>query len=221
MVTLRSVFAFNVSDEIRDLRNQEAILSSEYNTLKNVEKNCPTCGQDIPNADSMIESCAIKVQELGKTRKQIDELVKQQTKFDLVSQLDFVPEDQDTLLQMKSDLEKEVYINQYDMVKDVVEPKAVDVDSTKTLLTESEKLLANVKNLIREQEEAQKIIDEVKGPRDKDRAELKKLDDLVKYIDTYRKEFSQNIIPLIIRNAKTIFHVLTENKFSDMQIDKD
>ena len=47
------------------------------------------------------------------------------------------------------------------------------------------------------------------------------ISDLIKFINQYRKEFSQNVIPLIESNASKVFSYLTNQKFSGMVINKD
>ena len=47
------------------------------------------------------------------------------------------------------------------------------------------------------------------------------LKSLVKFIDTYRKEFSENIIPLLAENVSKIMAYLTEDKYEEVVINKD
>ena len=221
LVKMVDVTSLNNTEELADLQEKVTILKSEHKSLKTIKKDCPTCGQKIPNADVLIKKCKDIEQRLIKLNAIGYKLTQELRKFNLETQIQEVAEDQETLEQMLKDLEKAKYSIQYEVIKDITEPEPVNVDPVRIELREAEKHLQELTELIGMQEQAKPVVDSVTDPKDQAEEEMLKLASLVKYIDKYRKEFSQNIIPLIIQNANVIFHAITNNKFSDMKINKD
>jgi DNA repair exonuclease SbcCD ATPase subunit len=101
------------------------------------------------------------------------------------------------------------------------EPIKVDLQSFKARLVEVNDSILIKGKALEAQLRAQAIHDQYyKDFLDKETLIIEQ-SRLVKFIDAYRKEFSDNIVPLLTDNVSKIMSYLTEGKFTHVQINKD
>lgn len=104
---------------------------------------------------------------------------------------------------------------------DTTEPEAIDLNPTLRALKDCKTTLATAASELRKQEIAKAIHEEHHGHYLELGVLINDLRNLVTFIDSYRKEFSENIIPLLAENVSKIMAYLTEDKYEEVIINKD
>jgi DNA repair exonuclease SbcCD ATPase subunit len=110
---------------------------------------------------------------------------------------------------------------QYEELSNIKEPKEININTERKTVANIKKDLDSLKLIKHSYDSALTILDTYKDIFDNSKNKLDNFKKFVKFIDQYRKEFSQNIIPLIQDNAQLVFNTLTEDKFNNFVIKKD
>jgi len=118
--------------------------------------------------------------------------------------------------------EHQSLLTKLETYKDVTEePEPIDLSPTITKLRDAKSTLLKYDSELRRQEVAKAIYEEHYSHYLDLGKLINELKNLVKFIDTYRKEFSENIIPLLAENVSKIMAYLTEDKYEQVVINKD
>ena len=137
------------------------------------------------------------------------------TKFIDTMSLDYIEEELESWRRHKSILSR---LAEY---ADAVEPEPVDLGPTMSKLAASKKSMSEAVSMLKKQEIAKAIYDEHYEHYLDLGVSINDLKNLIKFIDTYRREFSDNIIPLLADNVSKIMAYLTEDKYEEVVINKD
>jgi len=219
---LEDVSPLDVSVQLEQKVSLYQDKNSEFKVIKDVKEICPTCEQVIPDAWILVNKRNALEKEMEILLKEGKDLRRIQTKFELLKKIHIdIPLDLPTVEQMIIDLPKLKELAQYEKLKNIKEPVIIDTSSIDETIDHLSGSIEINKKDIQLQETNKKLTEEYAKPLKQKEKELKVLEKFVIFIDKYRKEFSQNVIPLIDKNAKTIFNHLTENKFNSFGIDKD
>lgn len=191
-----------------------------YKQLENITKVCPTCQQNIPDATIMIKK-RIKASKDMQTYKEKGICAVERTqKFTIKSKIKKHKYSIEKILQIIKDYQLRGIVTQYNEIE-ATEPEMIDITKERKNKADEKKDLDSLKLSKYSYDSAFKILETYEDLYNKTTKDLSNLKKFVKFIDQYRKEFSQNVIPLIEDNAKIIFNLLTEDKFNDFVINKD
>jgi len=218
---MEDVVPNNVSKELEESREEYSKIHAEYSLLENVKEVCPTCDQSIPNADTLIFKRDDLEKQLSELELKGQNLSRIQQKWDLLDSIVTVKENPSTVKQMLIDIDKLPYLTQYVEVKDVEKPVEINISDITTKVFDTRLSIDKLRTSIDKEIYQKSILDLFQKPLEKAEKELEISQKFVKFIDEYRKEFSQNVIPLIAKNAKIIFDHLTDSKFPSFKINKD
>lgn len=101
------------------------------------------------------------------------------------------------------------------------EPKKVDLNGIKQQVKSSAHLLTNYQSDLSKLNQAKSLHDMYKEDLLQKENKVLTYSKLIKFIDSYRKEFSDNIIPLLSDNVTKIMSYLSEGKYDKVSIGKD
>ena len=211
----------NIPEHVQQLREQYLELLVEYNTLKTIEENCPTCGQTIPDASLLVEKCTQLKIELDQLKIQGEDAALSFEKYQLEQQVYPSNYSVEELQIMQKDLQNYHYLEQYEDLKDIVKPSKINISSIETPYKQNQRKEKELQTTFSQLTANKIVYDQYAELTNNLKKDLCTLEKFLKFISQYRKEFSQNVIPLIETNASTIFSHLTGNKYSTMNINKD
>ena len=137
-------------------------------------------------------------------------------KFIKTMSLDYIESELETWRKHKVALDK---LETYSDITEAPEP--VDVGTVMNNLNKLNNELHKAEQSLRSQEIAKAVHEEFHKHYLELGVTINDLKNLVKFIDTYRKEFSENIVPLLAENVSKIMAYLTEDKYEEVVINKD
>ena len=211
----------NVQEELVEARDLYNSLVEQVNLLKDISETCPTCKQSLPNAKELIDKRKDLQKELEEVKEVGTSLAEIQKKYDLLSAVEEGDEEPDVINQMMIDIEKLYHLDAYNSVKDIKKPTKSKVRDADNLVSSLTVLVESLTEKINTMESSKTLLKLYEKPLEDAKNRLETSQEFVKFIDKYRKEFSQNVIPLISKNANTIFNHLTDSKFPKFKIEKD
>ena len=142
-------------------------------------------------------------------------------KFKLQKLIKEHPYSLDEITKIMEDCRNKLVLVQLEDYIDIDEPEIVDISIERNKLSSIRKDIDIINNKISKYDKDKTILDTYEEMYTTSRNRLDNITKFVKFIDLYRKEFSQNVVPLIQNNSSTIFNYLTNNKYSSFEIDKD
>ena len=215
------IISDNKSIELDSMRERCAVLNNKIDELKNITENCPTCGQSIPNAAALKRKLTSYKKEFKTLTTKGIRYKKSTEKYTLEKSLYISNHDLDTIEKMLEDIQLLPYIKELESYSNVSKPKKVDITQITTDYSDLAQKVKEVETDINQQEKLSILINTYKEDYDDKQKLLNKMESFIDFIDKYRKEFTQNIIPLIENNAAKIFHYLTDNKYPNFLLQKD
>lgn len=215
------IISSDVQFKLESTREQYSAVSSKLKELTTITEKCPTCGQLIPDFAHVLEEKSLLEQKL-KDLKESGKLYKQQMeKYELEKLLYVSSYDLDKINQMLKDIQAIPYLKQLEEYSDVTCPKKINADKVNTDYEDVLDQISVLELSIINAEKIKLVNDTYTDEYVKKIARLQKMKSFVEFIDSYRREFTQNIIPLIETNSAKIFHYLTDNKYSEFELQKD
>lgn len=218
---LQDIEAVDETQLISKLREEYTVAKNEYKKLMDITETCPTCNQSIPDASVLIA----KREKANKTMDRTHDAGKKASlrldKFNLQKLITTHPYTLDEITKIIEDCRNKLVLVQLEDYIDVEEPEVVDITVERLKVTNTRKKIESIKSKISAYEKAETILDTYEEMYNTSKNKLDNTSKFVKFIDLYRKEFSQNVVPLIQSNSATIFNYLTDNKYSSFEINKD
>ena len=213
-----NVIAQDLSKDLIKLRDSYVKAKTQYEELRDIDKVCPTCTQEIPDFTE-IEA---KRDHAKKTMQDSEEKGKiasiSTKKFELEKKL-FKCKYPD-IAKVIEDYNKMHYLEELEEYKDVSNPKKpIDSNEFKAEISKIKSSIYDVKNRLKRKEDSKIVHDTYSTIVIETKEKVNKIVDFVDFIDNYRREFSKNIVPLIESNASKIFKFITDNKYEDFSLD--
>ena len=215
------IISKNRSTELEEVRNTYYIVSNKIKELGDIKEICPTCAQNIPDAHKLLSKKQEYEKELHNIIATGADYKLQFEKFDLEKKVYVSNHTINDINIMIKDLQSLPYVKELKNYSDIFFPKKVDITKITNEYSELTNTVKALETVLKQQEKIIMLNDSYKKDYLTKQSLLNRMENFVIFIDAYRKEFTQNIIPLIENNAAKIFHYLTDNKYANFELQKD
>ena len=213
-----NVISQDLSDDLVSLRDSYVKSKTQYEELRDIDKNCPTCNQEIPDFTE-ISAKRDKAKITMKDSEEKGKIASISTKKFQLEQKLFKCKYAD-ISKVIEDYNKSHYLEELEDYKEVSNPKKpIDSKEFKAEISKLKSSIFDVKNRLKRKEEGKIVHDTYSSIVVETKESIDKIVNFVEFIDNYRREFSKNIVPLIETNASKIFKFITDNKYEDFSLD--
>lgn len=211
----------DVSENLKKTSNSYLETKGKYKQLLTVTKICPTCGRKIPSAEILIKKREQYKKDLDKLEKNGKKYRAQQKVYDLLLEYQYIPLNIEEIDQLLVDTSMLHYWEELQEIGEIEKPKELDIESLKEKTTNFYNAQKDNDMKIYQLRHAKELIDKFEEPLKQNEKKLKEYERFIDFLGDFRKEFGENIVPLISENARNIFHHLTEGKYKPLVINKD
>lgn len=218
---LKDIEAKDETELVDELRQTYIEANAVYKQLENVTEKCPTCSQTIPDATSLISKRNEAKQRMDDAQVKGIEAKSRLEKFKLQSKIVDHPFTLDEITTILSDCNNSIVLEQLKDYEGVSEPEVVEIYEEKGKVSNIRKRIDSIKTETSSYNKAKTVLDTYEDMYTSSKNRLDNILKFVKFIDKYRKEFSQNVVPLIQKNSSTIFNYLTKDKYGTFDINND
>lgn len=219
--SLEEIIEKDTTELLSNLRDEYITIKTEYESIKDIKETCPTCLQHIPDVKDIVSKAADLKIKLSSLEQKGKEYTDQLEKYNLLNSLHEIKLTETEIKEMLVDLPKVNKVKQNEALLTLTEPTKPDVDNIEQQYSTVKGTINTLSAKIAKENLSKEIHEAFNDLYENAKKDLDISNSFVKFIDQYRKEFSQNVIPLINKNASTIFKFLTDNKYSKLTINKD